>query len=225
MVTTTTTTPTGPQLIGRAIYRARKACGLTQKQLGLRLGLKGGPQAVYRWERAINAPTARTAKLLLNAVAALNPTAAAALEATLRNVLGEQAFPSASVTTSTAQQARPSEASHGGNATATAAQRGTQREGGATSPHPPTTPEQGGYLFQRQVAIEYLVLRMADELDVSPRRVRIPVWNLLRRLQSKGIPLGVALQEVGALIEQANANTVPEIDLKGLPQAPSSGNS
>lgn len=66
---------------------------------------------------------------------------------------------------------------------------------------------------------------MADELDVSPPLVRVSVWNLLRRLQSNGIPLGVALQEVGALIEQANAKTVPEIDLKGHPQPSSSSTS
>jgi len=54
-----------------AIVRARRATGLTQEQLGRRLGLKG--RAVYRWERDESAPTKRNRAALVTALTAVNP--------------------------------------------------------------------------------------------------------------------------------------------------------
>jgi transcriptional regulator with XRE-family HTH domain len=61
----------------RAIRSARHAAGLTQEQLGRRLGLKG--RAVYRWERLDSAPTKRHRRALIVAIQAINPAAANAL--------------------------------------------------------------------------------------------------------------------------------------------------
>jgi transcriptional regulator with XRE-family HTH domain len=59
------------------IRNARRAAGLTQTQLGTRLGLKG--RAVYRWERDASSPTKRHQRALVLAIQAINPAAASAL--------------------------------------------------------------------------------------------------------------------------------------------------
>ncbi len=67
--------------LAQSILNARKAAGLTQVQLGVRLGLKG--RAVYRWERGTTSPTRRHRGELLKVIQAVNPTAASALEAVM----------------------------------------------------------------------------------------------------------------------------------------------
>lgn len=63
--------------LGLAIREARRAAGLSQHQLGLRLGLKG--RAISRWERSDNTPTKRNLTALLTAVGAVNQAAASSL--------------------------------------------------------------------------------------------------------------------------------------------------
>jgi transcriptional regulator with XRE-family HTH domain len=65
--------------VAQAIRNARLACGLTQVQLGRRLGLKG--RAVYRWERDDSAPRRRHRAALVTAIQAVNAAAATALAA------------------------------------------------------------------------------------------------------------------------------------------------
>jgi len=63
--------------LAEAIRTARLASGLTQEQLGRRLGLKG--RAVYRWERDASAPRRRHRSELVAAINAVNRAAAATL--------------------------------------------------------------------------------------------------------------------------------------------------
>jgi transcriptional regulator with XRE-family HTH domain len=70
--------------LAQAIRNARLACGLTQDQLGMRLGLRG--RAVYRWERDDSIPSKRHRRALVTAVNAVNQPAAAALHAVLESV-------------------------------------------------------------------------------------------------------------------------------------------
>lgn len=57
--------------LASAILQARRAAGLTQSELGRRLGLKG--RAVYRWERDDSAPTKRNRAALVTAFTATKP--------------------------------------------------------------------------------------------------------------------------------------------------------
>ena len=63
--------------LAQAIRAARVASGLTQEQLGRRLGLKG--RAVYRWERDASAPRKRHRRELVTAISAVNQAAATTL--------------------------------------------------------------------------------------------------------------------------------------------------
>lgn len=65
--------------MAQAVRTARLACGLTQEQLGRRLGFKG--RAVYRWESASSAPRKRHRRELVTAITAVNATVAATLAA------------------------------------------------------------------------------------------------------------------------------------------------
>lgn len=65
--------------LAQAIRAARRASGLTQHQLGLRLGLKG--RAIYRWERDDSAPRRARQAALVTIIHGVNPPAAAALAA------------------------------------------------------------------------------------------------------------------------------------------------
>ncbi len=63
--------------LAEAIRTARLASGLTQEQLGRKLGLKG--RAVYRWERDASAPRRRHRGELVTAINAVNQAAATTL--------------------------------------------------------------------------------------------------------------------------------------------------
>ncbi len=67
--------------VAQSIRNARRAAGLTQTQLGQRLGLK--TSAVYRWEADTSVPTKHHRRALVTAFNAIDPAAAAALQATL----------------------------------------------------------------------------------------------------------------------------------------------
>jgi len=60
--------------LAQAIRTARLASGLTQEQLGRRLGLKG--RAVYRWERDESAPRRYNRRELVHVIKAVNESAA-----------------------------------------------------------------------------------------------------------------------------------------------------
>lgn len=64
--------------LAQSIRWARHSAGLTQEQLGLRLGLKG--RAVVRWERDYAVPSKKHREALVNALRAVKPEAAAHLE-------------------------------------------------------------------------------------------------------------------------------------------------
>jgi transcriptional regulator with XRE-family HTH domain len=91
---------------GQAIRSARKAAGLTQVQLGMRLGLKG--RAIYRWERDGSSPTKRHLRELLKVIQAANPQAASMLEALVPNqgkAVGTAANSASSIVSPLAQPA------------------------------------------------------------------------------------------------------------------------
>lgn len=58
--------------MANAIIGARRASGLTQAQLGQRIGLKG--RAIWRWERDESAPSKRNQAALVTALTSLNPS-------------------------------------------------------------------------------------------------------------------------------------------------------
>ena len=80
-------------VLARSIREARRASGLTQNELGRRLGLKG--RAVYRWERDEAAPTKRHRRALFTAVQAVNQGAAAKLALALAGQTAAPAQPAA----------------------------------------------------------------------------------------------------------------------------------
>jgi transcriptional regulator with XRE-family HTH domain len=67
--------------VAKAIREARRATGLTQKQLAARLGLN--ERAVYRWEGGASAPKRRYRAPLVTVIQQVNPAAGAALAAAL----------------------------------------------------------------------------------------------------------------------------------------------
>ncbi len=80
--------------LAQSIRAARRSIGLTQEQLGGRLGLKG--RAVYRWERDDAVPTQRNQRALVTAIQAVNPQVAAWLSAQMATARGgENASPAA----------------------------------------------------------------------------------------------------------------------------------
>jgi len=72
--------------LGPLIRGARRAIGLTQEQLGRRLGLKG--RAVYRWERGDAVPTKHHQQALMTAIQAVNPDIATWLSAQMARAAG-----------------------------------------------------------------------------------------------------------------------------------------
>jgi transcriptional regulator with XRE-family HTH domain len=67
--------------MAQAILNARRAVGLTQEQLGRRIGLQAS--AVYRWERDDSIPNKRNQRALVTAINAVNQDVAAKLAAAL----------------------------------------------------------------------------------------------------------------------------------------------
>lgn len=63
-----------PSKLAQSIRAARRAVGLTQDQLGRRIGLKG--RAVYRWERHEATPSKRNQSAMLTAIRSVNPEVA-----------------------------------------------------------------------------------------------------------------------------------------------------
>jgi transcriptional regulator with XRE-family HTH domain len=128
-------------------------CGLTQAQLGMRVGLRG--RAVYRWERGASVPSRRSRRALVTVLNALNPAAASMLAEALA-VDGRSA---------------------------------------AAAPVPvPIAPPP----ISEKQATELAVFAMADELDLSARRVRGSLARLLRRMRETNLTLDAAQRELHA---------------------------
>ena len=72
--------------LAQSIRAARRAAGLTQEQLGRRLGLKG--RAVYRWENDAAAPSKRNRNALVVALQAVRPDVAAWLSTAIAEAEG-----------------------------------------------------------------------------------------------------------------------------------------
>jgi transcriptional regulator with XRE-family HTH domain len=193
----------GWDVVAKAIRRARRACGLTQKQLGQRLGLKGGAQAVYRWERGTSAPSARRITALLAALAGLNAPVADALRATLDRVIGELSDPGSIKGADSVEPGRESRQTQTGAA-------GVASEQSSGAPGQQVAAEGKRYPLRRPFAIDYLILRMADELDVPARRLRAPLLQLLRNLHSSDFALPVVIEELATWIERANSAQASE---------------
>jgi transcriptional regulator with XRE-family HTH domain len=65
--------------LAEALREARRQANLTQHELGKKIGLKG--RAIYRWERDETGPSRLNQRMVLNAIGAIHPDAAAKLSA------------------------------------------------------------------------------------------------------------------------------------------------
>jgi hypothetical protein len=120
------------------------------------MGLVGGGQAIYRWEGNHSRPRPRQQTALVAAIGALNPAIAAELAKLFATDPGS-ARPKSSAATS------------GGVVPQTAA------DNASSSAHAP------GQL-DPATTLELALLRMADELDVPPRRLRDATQRFLETL-------------------------------------------
>src|SRR5688572_30651294 len=127
--------------IAKWIRWARSSLGLTQDQLGRRLGLKG--RAIYRWERAGAMPSKRHERALITAVQAVNPGVATTLA---EGIAKAKALDGKTV----AAQAVP-------------------------SPIPVGT------------TLELSVFALAEQLELSPRRLRGPLLAFIQRMRASTI--------------------------------------
>jgi transcriptional regulator with XRE-family HTH domain len=147
--------------LAQSIRRARLAAGLTQNQLGMRMGLKG--RAVSRWERDDSAPKKRYRGALVAVIRAVNTTAADELVRALAIAEGKGVMPSPA----------------------------------AVAAAPVAAPPNGA------AALELALFRMADELDLPPRRLRGPLLRLLERLRAGNLTLESAKEHLEHWIADA----------------------
>jgi transcriptional regulator with XRE-family HTH domain len=173
--------------LGSAIRVARRATGLTQEALGRRLGLKG--RAIYRWERNETAPNHRHRRALLREIQLFSAEAATQLQTLFtertgktHNVIAESA--ALALVPSQPQQANTNNIPHPFVDTAPADTVATQTHTEAA----------------RNDALDVAILRMADELDISPRRARRALARLLGRVQSAHVPMDNFRAEVERLV-------------------------
>ncbi len=177
--------------LGASILEARRAVGLTQERLGQRLGLKG--RAIYRWERNETAPSGRHRRALIREIHLLNPQAALNLQAALTaktgksyTVIGE---PSIENATMNAARNDNSKSPGGPFTTPTLQVSGTTEHTSSVS----------------QI-LEIAVLKMADELDLSPRRIRRALSHLLERLRDANLTLETVHVELSQLLARESSD-------------------
>jgi transcriptional regulator with XRE-family HTH domain len=168
--------------LGAAIVEARRATGLTQEILGQRLGLKG--RAIYRWERNETAPNDRHRRALIREIHLLNAQAGLTLQAAFTAKTGKSY-----TVVSEPLVAEPSMKS--------ARNDNSKSQGPYLVPapqiHKATEPTQSV-----SDTLEFAVLKMADELDASPRRVRRAFSRLLERLRASNLTLEAIQLELNA---------------------------
>ena len=153
--------------MAQAIRTARLASGLTQEQLGRRLGLKG--RAVYRWERDASLPLRSRRGELVTAINAVNQAAAATLSA----VFASEA----------------------------------KRRRGSPTVAPPPTAQAAPPAIDIKLALELAVFAMADELDISPRRLRGGLIKLVKRMRERNVALDTAQRQLEAWNDAASEGT------------------
>lgn len=158
-----------PTKLSQAIWNARRQTHLTQASLGQRVGVKAS--TILRWEAGRSRPPARRRPALVSAITALDANAGARLLAALNADAGLAApEPPPRVARVDAAIAAPA--------------------GPATSPaaSPPAA----------RSTLELLVYRMADELDLPPRRMRGALTRWLRSVRAAGLSFEQAERELGA---------------------------
>jgi DNA-binding XRE family transcriptional regulator len=173
--------------LGRSIREARRSTGLTQGRLAQCLGLKG--RAIYRWERNETAPSGRHREALIREIHRLNPEAGLKLQAALTNLTGK----SYAVVPGSAQGSQD------------APPRSVEP---AFSPSVPCTPQPSPPCMTSVVSpsavdmLELAILRMADELDLAPRRVRRALARLTERLRSVNLSIDSIRPELERLLAE-----------------------
>lgn len=163
--------------LSRAIREARLATRLTQEQLGRRLGLKG--RAVYRWESGHSEPQRRHRRALVTAIRAMDVSVATQLEAALASESDGASAAPARTNGSTAGTLATAGAEHAAPTLAAPAVLGESR------------------------ALELLLFRMADELDLPPRRMRGALARLLRGMRTENLSFETAERDLEAWIARA----------------------
>ena len=158
--------------LGASILEARRAAGLTQESLGQRLGLKG--RAIYRWERNETAPSGRHRSALIREIHLFNPQAGIKLQDSISKLTGKAyaVVPSQGEGHTTLQIVDESKST--------------------SSPLLLSPIQQRSALDTSQSASDVLalaILKMADELDLSPRRLRRALSVLLEQLQTEHFTL------------------------------------
>jgi len=155
--------------LGTPIRDARRAAKLTQDELGRRLGLKG--RAIYRWERNETAPSNTHRRALVREVNLFNPEAALKLQ----SVFSERTGKTYNVIATGAPQASVPQKPIYKTSTL------------SNSPYLDELPWSGAVSVSAQPTSDVLdvaLLKLADELDVPPRRARRALGRMLERLQN-----------------------------------------
>ncbi len=169
--------------LGASIVEARRAAGLAQETLGQRLGLQG--RAIVRWERNETAPNDRHRRALIREIHLLNPQAGLALQAAVSAKTGK-----AYTVASEPVDAEPS--------ISPAQNDNSKSQSPFLVPAPKTTETAQTVLD----VLEFGVLKMADELDVAPRRVRRALSRLLERLREANVTLEPLQRELARVLTQ-----------------------
>ena len=170
--------------LGASIAEARALAGLRQEILGQRLGLQG--RAIDRWERNETAPSDRHRRTLIRAIYLVNPQAGLALQAAFTAKTGKPyAVVSEPMVEEPPMGSTPNDDSK--SQTPNFASAPKIRE--ATEPIQPVLD-----------IIEFAALKMADELDVSPRRVRRALSRLFERLRDANVTLDTVQVELNQVL-------------------------
>ncbi|MFO0548290.1 MAG: helix-turn-helix transcriptional regulator [Polyangiaceae bacterium] len=170
--------------LGEALRRARQATGLTQQAFGRSLQLSG--RAVYRWERNASRPSSWARRRILELLGHKNQAAAAELAAAFARARSFVPVPPAAPAPAPPPQAPVV----------------------PPAPPPPVAPPVPPDLIAS--AVEVAVLRAADELDISPRRLRGALARLCRRLAEAGYSLERAATELEGWSRVATSTSSPE---------------
>ena len=154
---------------------------MTQESLGKRLGLKG--RAIYRWERNETAPTGRHRPALIREIHLLSAEAGLKLQTALTTLTGE----SYTFVSDPANEGSPKQSP----------------ELGVPATPVTASPQQREVIEPKQATrnqLKLAMLKMADELDVSPRQVRRALSRFLERLPGANLTLESIRIEVEQLL-------------------------
>ncbi len=155
--------------LGLPIRNARRAAGLTQAALGQRLELKG--RAIYRWERNETAPSDRHRRVLIREIHLFDKQAALELQEAFSERTGKRYAVIAADFTQDSVPQKPEPANPATN---------NQPFMTATEPACATVAS----TQSTNDVLDVAILKMADELDIAPRRARRALSRLLERLQN-----------------------------------------